>query len=356
MKIASAEVSLTSAHTFHQEQIREESLRMWVGDERPVFAGEEEPAVQVRISAAARQRHLAADAQAQVAQKTAEPNGAESAGEASGGGDARLNIIRFIIEALTGRKIKLADLRAVAEPPPQTIAGEEGVPAPEREGWGLEYDLHESLREEETLVFSATGQVLTADGRSIAFSLDLVMRREFAAGTDLQIRAGDGRRLVDPLVINFDGRGAELAGQSFAFDLDGDGESEQIASLTQGSGFLAFDRNGDGKINNGLELFGPATGHGFAELASLDSDGNGWLDESDPAYTQLKVWMRDAAGNESLSSLAERNIGAIMRTPVNTEFSLKNSENALLGRLRESSIFLKESGGTGVVQEIDLAV
>ena len=115
---------------------------------------------------------------------------------------------------------------------------------------------------------------------------------------------------------------------------------------------MALDRNGDGRINNGLELFGPASGNGFAELARLDSDNNGWLDENDPRYDQLRVWMRDEAGNDSLATLAQKNVGAILLRPVETPFALKNSANGLQGQLRETSIFLEENGGAGMVQEI----
>lgn len=213
----------------------------------------------------------------------------------------------------------------------------------------------ETASEQESTTFSATGQVVTADGQTIDFQLQLAMQREFSATNRVQIRAGDAL-LVDPLVINCNGKAAELSNMRFGFDLDGDGDMEQIPGLAPGSGFLAFDRNHDGLINNGLELFGPATGMGFSELARLDSDGNGWLDENDPLYAELRIWMRDEAGKESLASLAEKNVGAIFLNPVKTDFALKNSENGLLGQLRESSIFLVESGGAGTVQEIDIAV
>ena len=126
--------------------------------------------------------------------------------------------------------------------------------------------------------------------------------------------------------------------------------------MPQGNGLLALDRNGDGRINNGLELFGPASGNGFAELARLDSDNNGWLDENDPMYDQLRVWMRDEAGNDSLATLAQKNVGAILLRPVESVFAMKNGANGVQGQLRETSIFLEESGGVGVVQEIDFAV
>lgn len=356
MKIATAAVSLASTHALHEEHAREESLRLWVGDERPVFAGEEGPAAaQVLISPEARQLQQAA-AQSLVGDAAA----AAAPPDASPPEDPKLKAMRLILEALTGKKIRITSLESVSSEngglyPGAAQGANPAEPPPARQGWGLEYDLVETASEQEFLNFSATGQVVTADGQTIDFTIQLAMQREFLATTSVQVRAGDAQ-LVDPLVINFNGKAAKLTGGRFAFDLDADGNTEQISRLASGSGFLALDRNQDGKINNGLELFGPASGKGFGELAQLDSDGNGWLDENDPRYADLRVWMRDAAGNDSLTSLAENNVGAILLSPAKTAFALKDSGNALRGQLRETSVFLGGNGGAGTVQEIDFAV
>jgi len=350
MKIATAAVSLTSTHALHEEQTREESLRFWTGNERPVFAGEEAPgAVQVQISPEARQ----------LQQTATQPlDQAASAEDVSLSEDPKLRAMRLILEALTGRKIHITRFEQPSTEASAPSAGTGAKPTdapPARQGWGFEYDRVETVSEQEAMTFSAAGQVVTTDGRTIDFQVQLGMQREFSSTDTVHVRAGDAK-LVDPLVINFNGKAAELSEGRFAFDLNGDGKDEQISGLAPGSGFLALDRNGDGKINNGLELFGPATGQGFAELAKLDSDGNGWLDENDPKYAELRVWLRDAAGNDSLASLAEKNVGAILLNPAKTAFALKDSENGVQGQLRETSIFLGENGGAGTVQEVDLAV
>ncbi len=356
MKIATAAVNLASTHALQEEHARKESLRFWVGNNRPVFAGEEKPAAaQVRISPQARQLQQAAAQPLVVGTASvATPPDASSPEE------PKLKAMRLILEALTGRKIRITSMERVSSDNtgPYPGGGQEVTPAdqpPARQGWGLEYDLVETVKEQESTTFAAAGQVVTADGQTIDFQLQLAMQREFAATNRVQLRGGDAH-LVDPLVINFNGQAAELSGMRFAFDLDADGKTEQISGLAPGSGFLALDRNQDGKINNGLELYGPVSGQGFAELAKLDSDGNGWLDENDPLYTQLRVWMRDAAGNDSLATLAEKNVGGIFLAPVKTTFALKDSGNGLQGQLRESSIFLGEKGGVGTVQEVDLAL
>lgn len=162
--------------------------------------------------------------------------------------------------------------------------------------------------------------------------------------------------MKDPLVINFSGSAAQLTGAKFSFDLDADGKAEQVSFVSENSGFLALDRNSDGKVNSGSELFGPATGNGFSELAAYDLDRNGWIDENDAVYQKLGIWTKDADGKDGLSTLLQKNIGALYLGSVATPFDLKNSQNRLDGLVRSSGVYLNENGGAGTMQQIDLAV
>ena len=212
----------------------------------------------------------------------------------------------------------------------------------------------ETLREHERSEFSASGVIRTADGKAIDFELDLTMSRDFQSET----KAADGGKVTlrDPLVINFSGASTELSEARFDFDLDSDGKAESIQGATGGSAFLVLDRNGDGRINDGSELFGASSGDGFADLAALDSDGNHWIDEADTAFASLKAWSRDAEGNDKLSTLKERGVGALYLGAIETPFSLKDSANHLRGQIRASGIYLREDGRPGSLQQIDLAV
>ncbi len=195
--------------------------------------------------------------------------------------------------------------------------------------------------------------VNTADGQQINFTLQLEMSRSFVQETHLSIREGDAVR-KDPLVINFNGTGAQLTDAQFAFDLDADGQQENIAFVTGGSGFLALDKNQDGQINNGTELFGTRSGDGFADLAQYDQDGNQWIDENDAVYSQLKVWQRDANGQDSLSTLAQAGVGALYLGRVASPFSVNTATNQTLGLVRSTGVFLYESGAAGTLQQVDL--
>jgi hypothetical protein len=209
--------------------------------------------------------------------------------------------------------------------------------------------------EAERTTFRAQGLVETSDGRRIQFSANLTMERQFQS-VSASTNSGTQAATTDPLVINFGGQPARLTNAKVAFDLNADGTNENISFVADGSGFLALDRNGDGKINDGTELFGPQTGSGFAELAALDTDGNGWIDEADPAYSQLRVWSLDqSSGEAGLSTLAENGVGAIATSSVETPFALTNLDNALQGNIRATGIYLAESGQVGTIQHVDLA-
>jgi len=163
-------------------------------------------------------------------------------------------------------------------------------------------------------------------------------------------------RLVDPLVINYNGTAASLMGEKFLFDLTMDGDLDSLAILGEGSGFLAVDWNGDGIINDGSELFGPSTGCGFSELRKYDTDNNGWIDENDEIFDKLVVWRRDQNGNDTVITLKELGIGAIFLGDITTEFSFKSETNETLGVMRSTSFFLKNCGSAGTLSHIDLGM
>lgn len=209
--------------------------------------------------------------------------------------------------------------------------------------------------ESEVTAFSTRGKVITADGKEIDFGLDLKMSRSFAQyyEENYQMPQPD---LCDPLVINLKSDMANLSDQKFLFDLDQDGVLDRISSLESGSGYLALDKNGDGRINDGSELFGTSTGNGFYELAAYDDDKDGWIDEDDEVFDKLLIWTKDEKGNDVLYHLKEAGVGAICLSNVSTEFSLKSMKDGQdNGVIRNTGIFLYEDGGVGTVQHIDVA-
>lgn len=226
---------------------------------------------------------------------------------------------------------------------------------PQAVGWGIEASSVETYSEEESMRFSAAGLIKTADGKEIAVSIDMSMSRSFYSESSMSLRMGDAL-LKDPLVVNYAGSSADLTDAKYSFDLNSDGTKEQMSFVSQGSGFLALDKNGNGAIDDGTELFGAQSGNGFKDLASYDKDGNHWIDEKDEVFNQLKVWSKDSAGNDSLMSLKQAGVGAINLDAAATQFSIKDAANNTQGAVRSTSIFLGENGGAGTVQQIDLAL
>lgn len=211
------------------------------------------------------------------------------------------------------------------------------------------------VSESESVAFASSGMVKTQDGRSIDFNIEVSMSRAFTS----QINTLTTQNYIktDPLVINLDTDIGSVTDQKFLFDLDSDGDEEEISFAGKGSGFLALDRDGDGRIGDGSELFGTKSGDGFKDLAAFDEDGNGWIDENDSIYSKLKVWTKDEDGNDYLINLKDADVGAIYLDNVDTQFSLKDGNNRLNGEIKKTGIYLHEStGAAGTLNHIDLAV
>ncbi len=209
--------------------------------------------------------------------------------------------------------------------------------------------------ESESTTFASKGLVQTADGRNIDFNVEVSMSRAFMSQIDtLEVQE---YIKTDPLMINLDTNIGSVSDQKFFFDLDSDGDEEQISFAGKGSGFLALDKNGDGKINDGFELFGTCSGDGFKDLAVYDEDGNGWIDENDSVFSKLKVWTKDENGNDYLIDLKKADVGAIYLSNADTQFSLKDDENNLNAEIKKTGIYLREStGAVGTLNHVDLVV
>lgn len=348
MKIASANLQMASSHASLQRHEIRESLNMWVGPRRPDFPGDSarpQPSLADRVTLS------------DAGKATQSAESIKDEVDAAVDNDPGLNLIRSMLEFLTGRKVEVFNATELHGQMEKAAVAEHQVPpsnpAPAA-GFGIEYDYHESYTEIEETHYSASGNVKTADGREISFKLELSMARMYHEESNISLRLGDAARKIDPLVLNFSGTAAQLTDQRFAFDLNADGTEENINFLAPGSGFLAFDRNQDGKINNGSELFGATTGDGFAELSRLDDDNNGWIDENDAAFDKLQLWSRDSSGHDQRQSIAASGVGAISLSRISTPFDLKTYDNETLGEIRTSGIFLQEDGEAGTIQQIDL--
>lgn len=253
----------------------------------------------------------------------------------------REETVNYLLDLLLGKNPRLADISS------NNFSNFEQLS-------GGSYTSEFYYSEQETTSFSTEGTVKTSDGREINFQVDLTMSRSFTQYASEAIDFGTPR-LCDPLVINLDAPAADVTDQTFFFDLDADGHDEEISKLGAGSGFLALDKNGDGVINDGSELFGVKSGNGFADLSVYDSDGNGWIDEADDIFDKLLIWTKDANGSDQLIGLGKAGVGAIYLGAQDTPFSMNDQKNETNAIVRQTGIFLYENGGVGTVQQIDFA-
>jgi Ca2+-binding RTX toxin-like protein len=106
-----------------------------------------------------------------------------------------------------------------------------------------------------------------------------------------------------PLVLDLNGDGVQTTGVNSdwwaMFDFDGDGVKNRTGWISSEDGFLVYDRNQDGKINNGDEMFGNHTlryngsgrcADGYEALAQEDTNGDGLVNALDDNWQQLAVW------------------------------------------------------------------
>lgn len=222
--------------------------------------------------------------------------------------------------------------------------------------WVREVHVSAFHAETENTSFSTTGIVKTADGREINFNLDMEMSRSFSQFVNANWKEQLTFEMKDPLVINLTAGEATFSDKKFLFDIDADGTKENISQLNSGSGYLALDKNGDGKINDGSELFGAKTGDGFGELSKYDEDGNGWIDENDSVFHKLKVWTKDENGKDKLVALGKVGIGAIYLQSAPTDFTQKSMQTGdVNAQIRKTGVYLKENGEVGTIQHVDVA-
>ncbi|MCG2729848.1 MAG: hypothetical protein L6276_06130, partial [Acetobacterium sp.] len=295
--------------------------------------------------------------------------------------EQQLTLLKRMIEALTGKKIKFvmpkkatlddpkmdqaiqnaystrSSLQAAAAGWAQGLAGTQPRSITSRaSGGGFEYNQSITHYESQSTSFQAQASVTTSDGRQINIDLQLNLSREFMSQSNLNIQGGNQPQQVDPLVINYDAGSASVTAEKYAFDIDANGTMDQISFVGPGSGFLALDSNNDGKINDGSELFGPQSGNGFNDLAKYDQDGNNWIDENDAIYEKLQIWSKDSSGKDVLMALGQKGVGAIYLGNVSTSFALKGTDNQTNGQLQRTGIYLNEDGSAGTIQHIDLTI
>lgn len=135
---------------------------------------------------------------------------------------------------------------------------------------------------------------------------------------------------ASPIVLDLNKNGitSTKLNNTVYFDHDNNGFKEATAWIEKDDGLLALDKNGNGKIDNGSELFGnhtvsntaygytdPKATNGYEALKTYDINNDNVIDEKDEIFSKLKIW-KDKNSNGitdegELSSLAHNNIKSI---------------------------------------------
>ncbi len=359
MRIAGSDLRLGVQHQLGAQHQRSEQVQSWVGNRPPpapaaVSTDERGPAAgQDRAMDLAKMLEKQARA-LQASKGLGKPAETETAPsqEVTSAEDAKVKRILTILEKTFG----MSDLKAVSldlsfmqMSAVQQSSGASLATGQGQAGWGLAYDSYDSYTEYEAMQFSASGVVQTADGKQFSFSLDILHERLYHEERSVSVRAGDAAA-TDPLMVATAGPARLSPVEQMLLDLDGDGTPSAVAKPQLGTWFLVNDRNRDGSMNDGSELFGPTTGQGFGELGALDGDGNGFVDEADDAWKNLRLW----DGFNALRTLAEAGIGALATATVDAPFRHTDEQNRTLGLGRKAGVYLTEGGRAGALQQIDL--
>jgi hypothetical protein len=168
---------------------------------------------------------------------------------------------------------------------------------------------------------------------------------------------------VDPLILDLDGNGVRTTtvDDGVAFDFLGTGEAIQVAWTDGKDGFLVLDRNGDGQITTGAEMFGDYTPmsngaiakDGFEALRDLDSNADGLFNAQDELFDLVQVWVD--ANSDGVSEAGElkglKELG-VQSIRLNPETSDRVENGNLYGLISTMTL---DNGGTAEVVDVWLS-
>ena len=180
----------------------------------------------------------------------------------------------------------------------------------------------------DALANMSVNQIASLSGTQVA---NLTMEQADSLSDEKVIALGSkaDNLFYSPMVLDLNKSGTVSVSvdNGARFDLKASGALLKTGWVESGDGLLAMDRNGDGIINDGSELFGDSTrlpngklaANGYVALAALDSHRDGSINAKDAAWDKLKVWLdkngdgRTDAGE--LLSLADVGVTSMRLNP-----------------------------------------
>ncbi|SNS94831.1 Hemolysin-type calcium-binding repeat-containing protein, partial [Micrococcales bacterium KH10] len=177
-----------------------------------------------------------------------------------------------------------------------------------------------------------------------------------ADGANSSKKGGEGQNPAprDPIAIDLVGDGFDPipASAGTHFDLDANGYAERIPWFKGDDVLLVWDRNGNGRIDNGREVFGDNTlltdgtvaDSGFTALRELDSNDNGGIDPDDDHWSDLAVW-RDVTnpGNTDMGELVDLDTAGILSISLTTVALDQTVDSGIV--VGQASLVTMQGGG-----------
>lgn len=205
---------------------------------------------------------------------------------------------------------------------------------------GVQLDLSISAHVEQ-LVAQVQGNSISVTQQSVDLHLELHV------GSAPQKKA-------DPVVLDLNGDGVQTSGiaHGVSFDLEATSVATQVSFVQGDDALLALDRNGNGIIDDGRELFGTQHGaaNGFEELKKFDDNEDGVIDVHDTAFSQLQGVLRRGRGLET-ATLAQLGVKSIL-TAYQDQYRVLASGDDIL----QVGTFRRGDGSTGQAYNLGLSL
>ena len=363
MHIVSGNVALSASHSLSTSVERTERVEMWVSQPRR----SRPEGVNISLSDLARQlAEDAEDALDDLKDELAEAGLLEARSlegleeeEELGVENLRLLVLAILLETVTGHRFEFINMDKLEQDPKaldqlealEELQAQARAESDGRAGWGLRIDVEEVRERRERQRFQASATLKTANGQVLELDMEVLQKRFERSRTSWQLRAGEA--LKDPLVLDFGVPGTQVADDTLSVDLDQDGELDELHHLGRRSLYLVDDRDGDGQVTDGSELFGPRSNDGYAELQALDHDGNGFVDSADPAWSRLHVWMHHN-GKSELMALSDKGVGALYVGNIEAPFRLLDGQGTRRAQQQAMSFWVGEDGAMGTTRRVDV--
>ena len=178
---------------------------------------------------------------------------------------------------------------------------------------------------------------------------------------DLQSKFQQAEVTRSPLILDLDGDGVETIGKSAGihFDHDANRFSETTGWVGKDDGLLVWDRDGNGEIDDGGELFGNKTkladgnnaANGFAALTELDSNHDGVIDASDAEFGRLRVW-KDADSNAIVSDGELLSLEAVGVKSIKLAYVQQNTTDAQGNQHLQIGQYTRVDGSTRAMDDV----